>query len=130
MPELRAHVADGIAAETAQGLDRDEAERLTIERLGPADRVAAQFAADAPRSYRRAAIVVAGATLLVVAAGVGVTHTNRATTADTTDGTVVRTAPAVVAELHLLQMAAVRRCSVQLSSTTGAEVTVGCASRP
>ncbi len=45
--ELRNHLDDGIAAEMAQGIDREEAERRTIARLGPPHRLAAQFEADA-----------------------------------------------------------------------------------
>jgi len=44
--EVREHFASAIAAEAERGVDRAEAERLTIERLGPAEAVAAQLLAD------------------------------------------------------------------------------------
>ena len=83
--ELRQHLRDGIAAEVAGGLAHDEAERLTIERLGPPERVAAQFATDAPAPRARVVLVAAVAVLVVVAlaAGAVVTHTQHAKKAPT-----------------------------------------------
>jgi hypothetical protein len=104
--EIRAHLADGIAAETANGMDRDEAERLTIDRLGPADRVAAQFAADAPRSHRLAALVVAVAVLAIaaVAAALAVTHTSHATHAPTTRAATPAPRPVAVRWIRAAQV--------------------------
>jgi hypothetical protein len=80
--ELRQHFHDGIAAEVAGGLDRDDAERLTIERLGPPERVAAQFAADAPPARNRTRLVLSAALIvliaLAIAASAVVTHTQHA----------------------------------------------------
>jgi hypothetical protein len=95
--ELRQHLRDGIAAEVAGGLGRDEAERLTIERLGPPERVAAQFASDAPAPRARA-VLVAAVAVLVIVTGAVVTHTRHATKAPTPPSTTyasprVRTAP-------------------------------------
>ena len=60
--EIRGHLADGIAAETASGADPEEAERLTIERLGPPERIAAQFGEGSARrpTGKAAALVAAG----------------------------------------------------------------------
>ena len=44
--EVREHFASAIAAEAERGVDRAEAERLTIERLGPAEAMARQLLAD------------------------------------------------------------------------------------
>jgi hypothetical protein len=44
--EMREHFASAIAAEAESGVGRAEAERLTIERLGPADALALQVRAD------------------------------------------------------------------------------------
>jgi len=87
--ELRSHLAEGIAAERARGLDREEAERVTIARLGSPEQLAAQFSADAgqplarraaPASRRTATALTGLAGLAVVAvvaavAGLAVTHT-------------------------------------------------------
>jgi hypothetical protein len=40
LDELRSHLADSAAAMEAKGLDRAEAERAAVERLGPAERLA------------------------------------------------------------------------------------------
>jgi hypothetical protein len=45
--ELRSHLDEGVAAEMAQGVEREEAERRTIARLGSPHRLAAQFKAGA-----------------------------------------------------------------------------------
>jgi hypothetical protein len=78
--ELRQHLRDGIAAEIAGGLGHDEAERLTIERLGPPERVAAQFASDAPAPRGHVVLVAAVVVLaaIAIAAGAVVTHTQHA----------------------------------------------------
>jgi hypothetical protein len=44
--EMREHFESAVAAEAERGVDRTDAERLTIERLGPADALAAQLLAD------------------------------------------------------------------------------------
>lgn len=44
--EMREHFESAVAAEAKHGRDRDEAERLTIERLGPAHELADQLLAD------------------------------------------------------------------------------------
>ena len=44
--EMREHFASAIAAEAERGVGPAEAERLTIERLGPADALAQQVRAD------------------------------------------------------------------------------------
>lgn len=44
--EMREHFESAVAAEAEHGMDRDEAERLTIERLGPAPQLADQLLAD------------------------------------------------------------------------------------
>jgi hypothetical protein len=44
--EMREHFASAIAAEAERGVGTAEAERLTIERLGPADALAKQVLAD------------------------------------------------------------------------------------
>ncbi|HST14826.1 MAG TPA: hypothetical protein VLJ44_08260 [Gaiellaceae bacterium] len=43
---MREHFASAIAAEAEHGVERPEAERLTIERLGPAPALAGQLLAD------------------------------------------------------------------------------------
>jgi len=84
--ELRSHLAEGIAAERARGLDREEAERVTIARLGSPEQLAAQFSADAgqpvarraaPASRRTVTALAGLAVVAVVAAvaGLAVTHT-------------------------------------------------------
>ena len=44
--EVREHFESAVAAEAEHGVDRDEAEQLTIERLGPARELADQLLAD------------------------------------------------------------------------------------
>ena len=44
--EVREHFASAIAAEAENGVERGEAERLTIDRLGPARALAGQLRAD------------------------------------------------------------------------------------
>ena len=44
--EMREHFASAVTAEAERGVDRGEAERLTIERLGPAHAVAGQLLSD------------------------------------------------------------------------------------
>src|SRR3954453_13195128 len=44
--EMREHFESAVAAEAARGVGREEAERLTIERLGPAHALADQLLAD------------------------------------------------------------------------------------
>ena len=78
--EIRAHLRDGIAAGTAGGLDRGEAERMVIERLGSPERLAAQFPTteDRPmKPYWIAGGAVAAAVAAAVAV-VSVTHTHHA----------------------------------------------------
>jgi hypothetical protein len=79
--ELREHFASAVAAEAEHGVDRTEAARLTIERLGPADALAAQLLADlrsgalGPAARLSAALTTArlaacgGAAVLAIAAG-------------------------------------------------------------
>jgi hypothetical protein len=83
--EMREHFDSAVAAEAKNGVNRWEAERLTIERLGPAGVLAGQLLADmrsgalGPAARLSAALtatrVVLAATLLVaVAVGVAVTR--------------------------------------------------------
>jgi hypothetical protein len=75
--EVREHFASAIAAEAGHGVGRLEAERLTIERLGPAQALAHQLLADLRSGAlgRRARLVAtlttarlaAAATVVVVA---------------------------------------------------------------
>lgn len=76
--EIRSHLSEGIAAETANGLDPDEAERVTIERLGPAEQLAAQFTSTRRVGTRTFAALAAGALAIVVVGVLGVVHTQRA----------------------------------------------------
>jgi len=78
--EVREHFASAIAAEAEHGVGRLEAERLTIERLGPAQALAHQLLADLRSGAlgRRARLVAtlttarlaAAATVVVVAVAV------------------------------------------------------------
>lgn len=131
--EIRSHLREGIAAERARGLDRDEAERVTIARLGSPEQLAAQFAADAgqpaarftaPASGRTVTVLTGLAALAVVAAvaGLAVTHTRHhpsgstiqrtAATATLPSGTVVLPRSAVTP----LQIAVARRVSPEAQS--------------
>ena len=85
--EVREHLASAAAAEAEHGVDRREAERLTIERLGPAQAVADQLLADLRsgalgRRARLAATLtsarlVALATVVAVAAAVSAVAVGR-----------------------------------------------------
>lgn len=72
--EVREHFASAIAAEAERGVDRAEAERLTIERLGPARAVAAQLLADLRSGAlgRMARLTAALTTARLVASGAAV----------------------------------------------------------
>ena len=131
--ELRSHLAEGIAAERARGLDREEAERVTIARLGSPEQLAAQFSADAgqpvarraaPASRRTVTALAGLAVVAVVAAvaGLAVTHTRHhpsgstiqrtAATATLPSGAVVLPRSAVTP----VQIAAARRVSPEAQS--------------
>ena len=96
--EIRSHLRDGIAAEIAGGLDRAEAERVVLERLGPPERLAAQFPATEDRPMKKpwiAALAVA-AVIVVVAALFGVTRTDHTRPAATvTRSSTLLAAPVV-----------------------------------
>lgn len=90
--EMREHFASAIAAEAERGVGTAEAERLTIERLGPADALAKQVLADL-RSGALGRVgrvkggltpnrVLAGVTMAAIAIAAGAifagTHSSRA----------------------------------------------------
>jgi len=131
--ELRSHLAEGIAAERARGLDREEAERVTIARLGSPEQLAAQFSADAgqpvarraaPASRRTVTALAGLAVVAVVAAvaGLAVTHTRHhpsgstsqrtAATATLPSGALVLPRSAVMP----VQIAVARRVSPEAQS--------------
>lgn len=90
--EVREHFASAIAAEAERGVGTVEAERLTIERLGPADALARQVLADlrsgalgrfgrvTARLTTTRVLAAATATTLAIVMGavVVVTHSSRA----------------------------------------------------
>ncbi len=105
--EFRTHLADGIAAEVARGMDRDAAELMIIERLGPPERVAAQYPDDAPRSQWRGPLTIAVAVLVVagIAALVAVTQTSHAKPAPSVAAARLATpnGPVVVPRIYIQQ---------------------------
>jgi len=131
--ELRSHLAEGIAAERARGLDREEAERVTIARLGSPEQLAAQFSADAgqpvarraaPASRRTATALAGLAVVAVVAAvaGLAVTHTRHhpsGSTSQRTAATATLPSGAVVlprSAVTPVQIAVARRVSPEAQS--------------
>jgi hypothetical protein len=73
LAEVREHFASAIAAEAERGVGRDEAERLTIERLAPAQALAEQLLADLRSgALGRAGRLAAALTITRVVAGVTV----------------------------------------------------------
>jgi hypothetical protein len=133
--ELRSHLAEGIAAERARGLDREEAERVTIARLGSPEQLAAQFSADAgqpvarraaPASRRTVTALAGLAAVAVVAAvaGLAVTHTRHhpsGSTSQRTAATATATLPSGTVVLPRsavtpLQIAVARRVSPEAQS--------------
>ena len=85
LTEIRSHLTDGIAAEVARGVDPDEAERLTIERLGPPEQLASQFASTGRRiSTARLAALGATVFIVVLAAVFGFAQTRHAPNGSTT----------------------------------------------
>jgi hypothetical protein len=93
--EIREHFESAVACEAEQGVERDEAERLTIERLGPARALADQLLADlrsgalGPAARLSAALTatrVALAAVLVTAvvAGLAVTKVRSSSTSPPT----------------------------------------------
>ena len=131
--ELRSHLAEGIAAERARGLDREEAERVTIARLGSPEQLAAQFSADAgqpvarraaPASRRTVTALAGLAVVAVVAAvaGLAVTHTRHhpsGSTSQRTAATATLPSGAVVlprSAVTPVQIAAARRVSPEAQS--------------
>lgn len=98
--EMREHFESAVAAEAQNGVERDEAERLTIERLGPAQAVADQLLADLrsgvlgpvarlAAALTAARVALAGVLVIAVAAGVALI-TVRATSTSTPPRTVQR----------------------------------------
>jgi hypothetical protein len=98
--EMREHFESAVAAEAQNGVERDEAERLTIERLGPARELADQLLADlrsgalGPAARVSAAltatrIVLAAALVGAVVVGIAVT-TLRSTSTSPPPRTVQR----------------------------------------
>jgi hypothetical protein len=80
--EVREHFESAVSAEATRGVERTEAERLTIERLGPARTLADQLLADlrsgalGPTARLSAAltttrVVLAGVLAIAVVVGVG-----------------------------------------------------------
>jgi hypothetical protein len=110
LTELRGHLTDGIAAEVARGVEPDEAERLTIDRLGSPEQLASQFASTG-RRMSIAMVAALGATVFVVvlAAVVSFASTRHAPTGSTTIARNAAPAPLdsrrrmLVAQLELLR---------------------------
>ncbi len=65
--EIEAHLLDAADHEELAGIDRGEAERAAVERLGPADLVAARFSS-APLPWFGAGIALGAAVTAVVGA--------------------------------------------------------------
>lgn len=92
--EMREHFESAVAAEAQNGVEKDEAERLTIERLGPARELADQLLADlrsgalGPAARVSAAltatrIALAAALLIAVVAAVAVVSVRSSSKAPT-----------------------------------------------
>jgi HAAS len=69
LAEIRDHFADSVAAALAEGRPANEAERQTLERLGPASAVADAWKVNRPRALRVQKMTVIFA--VVVVSGLG-----------------------------------------------------------
>jgi hypothetical protein len=92
--EIRNHMADDVAAEVARGVDPAEAERLTIERLGPPEELASQFSTSGRRLSTPAFAALAATSLVVVLGAVfGLSHTRHASHAPAVGRTTATAVP-------------------------------------